>query len=79
MTIAKKPQTHPMDISGKDANAFIQGAGKAINRAAREKKIPIQIRIDPEILEKVDAAARRKGLNRTAWILYQIGTALEGD
>jgi hypothetical protein len=30
-------------------------------------------------LEKVDAAARRKGLNRTAWILYQIGTALEGD
>lgn len=35
------------------------------------------IRIDPDMLWKVDAAAKRKGVNRTMWMLYQIGEALE--
>jgi len=45
----------------------------------REKKGPILIRIDPDMLWTVDAAAKRKGVNRTRWMLYQIGEALENN
>ena len=43
----------------------------------REKKGPILIRIDPDMLWTVDAVAKRKGVNRTMWMRYQIGAALE--
>ena len=39
--------------------------------------MPILIRIDPDILWTVDAVAKRKGVNRTMWMRYQIGAALE--
>jgi hypothetical protein len=41
--------------------------------------VPILLRVDPDILEKIDAAAKRKGIPRTAWILYHIGGALEEE
>jgi len=32
-----------------------------------------------DILEKIDAAVKRKGIPRTSWILYHIGGALEEE
>lgn len=77
MAIAKKPKIHLENIASKEDDAFIEGAGRTPQ--AREKKVPILIRVDPDILRKVDAAAKRKGVNRTVWILYQIGSALEEE
>jgi hypothetical protein len=74
MPIAKKPQDNLEDISERQVDAFIAGAGK---KERKEKRVPILLRVDPDILAKIDAAAKRKGIPRTAWILYHIGEALE--
>ena len=75
MSIVKKSKANLEDIASKKADAFIEGTGR--KPQDREKKVPILIRVDPDILRKVDAAAKSKGVNRTVWILYQIGAALE--
>jgi len=74
MPIAKKPKDNLEDIRERQVDAFIEGAGK---KEKKEKRVPILLRVDPDILEKIDAAAKRKGIPRTAWILYHIGEALE--
>jgi metal-responsive CopG/Arc/MetJ family transcriptional regulator len=37
------------------------------------------IRFDKELLARVDKAARRRGVNRSAWISYVISQALETE
>ena len=36
--------------------------------APKQNKVVVNMRFDPPLLAKVDAAARRKGLTRTAWL-----------
>jgi hypothetical protein len=74
MPIAKKPHDNLEDINERQVDAFIDGAGK---QEKKGKRVPILLRVDPDILEKIDAAAKRKGIPRTAWILYHVGAALE--
>jgi len=35
------------------------------------------MRFDPHVLEKVDAAAERRGISRSAWIQYTVSRALD--
>jgi hypothetical protein len=74
MPIAKKPHDNLEDIRERQVDAFIDGAEK---KEKKGKRVPILLRVDPDILEKIDAAAKRKGIPRTAWILYHVGEALE--
>ena len=76
MPIAKKPIGNLKDITEKEVDTFIEGAGK---RERKGKRVPILLRVAPDILEKIDAAAKRKGIPRTSWILYHIGGALEEE
>jgi hypothetical protein len=76
MPIAKKPTGNLRDITEREVDTFIEGAGK---RERKGKRVPILLRVDPDILEKIDAAAKRKGIPRTSWILYHIGGALEEE
>ena len=85
MAIAKKPKRN-QTASGKPdteqaAEAFISGAGaeekSATEKKKKGKKIPIMMRFDPHVLEKVDAAAERRGISRSAWIQYTVSRALD--
>jgi hypothetical protein len=84
MAIAKKPNsnqtaTHSQKTE-QEAEAFISGAGKGQAKDTaqkRAKKIPIMMRFDPDVLAKVDAAARRRGIGRSAWIQFTVSRALD--
>jgi predicted HicB family RNase H-like nuclease len=80
MAIAKKPNsstanTQPADPE-KAAEAFIAGAGSGPEQADT-RKTPVMIRFDRDLLERVDAAAKRRGISRSAWVQYTISRALD--
>jgi uncharacterized protein (DUF4415 family) len=80
MAIATKPRrsttnTQPTDPE-KAAEAFIAGAGGA-PKPADTRKTPVMIRFDRDLLERVDAAAKRRGISRSAWVQYTVSRALD--
>ena len=80
MAIAKKPSrstthTQPADAE-KAAEAFIAGAG-GVPEPAESRKMPVMIRFDRDLLERVDAAAKRRGISRSAWVQYTVSRALD--
>jgi hypothetical protein len=80
MVIAKKPSrstsnTQPADAE-KAAEAFIAGAGGAPEQAD-SRKAPVMIRFDRDLLKRVDAAAKRRGISRSAWVQYTVSRALD--
>lgn len=84
MAIAKKPTSHKIPAVPKNeeeaAQAFISGAAKATEApAAEEDKAskPVMIRFDPDLLERVDAAAKHRGISRSAWIKFTVSRALD--
>lgn len=83
MAIAKKPLRNQSDAppsgSEKAAKAFIEGAGRSAGGGqADTRKVPAMIRFDRDLLERVDAAARRRGVSRSAWVQYTLSRALDG-
>jgi hypothetical protein len=80
MAIAKKPsrsRTHEKSADPeKAAEAFIAGAGGA-PEPADSRKTPVMIRFDRDLLKRVDAAAKRRGISRSAWVLYTVSRALD--
>jgi len=80
MAIAKKPKSnHPASSkpnTEQAAEAFISGAGEEETKSTT-KKIPIMMRFDPSVLERVDAAAKRRGISRSAWIQFTVSRALD--
>lgn len=86
MAIQRKPK-----VSASAAEAFIQGAPDAKADAGQdvvavyEKGIPkgnkrqITLTIAPDLLRRVDEAAKRTGQGRAAIINMAIFRALEGD
>lgn len=78
MAIAKKPQRSTDARDEQAAVAFIEGAeSKRRDKQERERKTPVMVRFDTELLAEVDAAARRRGVSRSAWIQYTLSRALE--
>jgi hypothetical protein len=37
------------------------------------------LRFDADLLARIDVAAKRRGVSRSAWILYNLSRALEGE
>lgn len=92
MSVTKKPKRPNSDIekSTNDsvrteetkAEAFIAGASETPAKASSVKmskaeRLPILIRFDPHLLRKVEEAAQRRGISRSAWIQYVLSVALE--
>jgi predicted HicB family RNase H-like nuclease len=78
MAIAKRPNRQQTDITTEiAAETFIAGVERPA--AKRERKIPVLVRFDPQILKRVDEAAKRKGISRSAWIQFMVSSALEPD
>lgn len=80
MAIAKKPIRSTTDPSSeKAAEVFIEGAGATAGTRAQadRRKVPAMIRFDRDLLERVDGAARKRGVSRSAWIQYTISRVLD--
>jgi molybdopterin-guanine dinucleotide biosynthesis protein A len=85
MNIAKKPKRPSTDIiSTQDskADAFIAGARHKSGlepsvKTHRIERHPVLIRFDSRLLNKVEEAAQKRGISRSAWIQYVVSVALE--
>jgi hypothetical protein len=79
MAITKKPSRNTNVIAGRDdekaVQAFIAGSAKANEEEATKK--PVLIRFDPQLLERVDTAAKRRGISRSAWVQFTVSRALD--
>jgi hypothetical protein len=81
MAIAKKPKRHQTATTSQReqaAEVFIAGAdqGNAATHA-ETRKVPIMMRFDRDVLARVDAAAKRRGISRSAWIQFTVSRALD--
>ena len=88
MAIARRPNVNRSTASDRDAeqaaSVFIHGAGKAaIAEAAAPavdaRKTPIMLRFNGELLRRVDTAAKRRGISRSAWIAFKVSEALDAE
>ena len=92
MAIAKRPQpaaaltTEPMDDQERERReqAFLAGApdvantGRAEEKPKRSRMQTVHLRFEPELLPRMDAAARETGHDdRSAWIRYVVKQALK--
>jgi hypothetical protein len=75
MAIAKRPNSNQADI-----DAFIAGASPAPrqdNATDADKRIASIIRFPPDMLRKIDAAAKSRGVSRAAWVTMVASKALD--
>jgi hypothetical protein len=84
MAIAKKPTGNrpasPRQDAEQAAEAFISGAGKASDQKKKDAgRTPVTMRFDTALLEKIDEAAGRRGVSRTAWLQFIASKALDQD
>jgi hypothetical protein len=92
MSITKRPKQSTLDIEypindivridETKAEAFIAGASEPRAKAlpvktSKTHRQPILIRFDSDLLHKVEKAAQRRGISRSAWIQYILSVALE--
>jgi predicted HicB family RNase H-like nuclease len=81
MAIAKKPNSNRSAAkpSGQEhaAEAFIAGAEPPKDAQGGGKKIPTMVRFDPALLQRVDEAAKHRGISRSAWIQFTLSRALD--
>lgn len=77
MPIGKKPKKQRITPDReRAAEQFIAAAGEP---SAEPRKVTTTLRFDAELLARIDAAAKRRGVSRSAWILYNLSRALEED
>ena len=54
--------------SDEKAEAFIAGAAKGASPNSGSSKVVVNMRFDTDLLARIDEAARRHGVSRTAWL-----------
>lgn len=88
MAIARRPNGNraasPDRNAEQAAAAFIHGAAKAAVEevaapVADARKTPIMLRFNGELLRRVDTAAKRRGISRSAWIAFKVSEALDAE
>ena len=79
MAIAKNPRRNRPAHVETAAESFIAGAGQgpAAEKPRDGNRVPIMIRIDPNLLERIDKGAKRLGLTRSAFIVSSAAEKLE--
>lgn len=78
MAIARNPKRNQSLANENQVQAFISGAGQATVTAEPEQnKKPIMIRVDPSMIERIDRAAKRLGISRSAFIVSSAAVRLE--
>jgi predicted DNA binding CopG/RHH family protein len=83
MAITKRPTpSRPDAASDEDQErkieAFIAGTEATTMMAESEpKRARVMMRFDPGLLRQIDAAAKRRGVSRTAWLHMVASRALD--
>jgi hypothetical protein len=83
MAIAKKPKRDHSAarniIGDAAAEKFIAGAESSQEEARQEddKKIQTTLRFDRDLLQRIDAAAKHRGISRSSWIQFTLSRALD--
>jgi hypothetical protein len=83
MAIAKKPKRDHSEtknsVGDAAAEKFIAGAKSSHGKAPQEddKKIQTTLRFDRALLQRIDAAARHRGISRSSWIQFTLSRALD--
>ena len=83
MAIAKKPKRNQsasrQEAPDAAAEKFISAAETPRDESPQEesKKVPIMVRFDRALLQRVDAAAKHRGISRSSWIQFTISRALD--
>ena len=82
MAIARNPKRNPVVTSEDQVQAFISGAGQtavavAVAAEPEQNKKPIMIRVDPGMIDRIDRAAKRLGISRSAFIVSSAAVRLE--
>ena len=75
MAIAKRPSSNQVDI-----DSFISGGTvRALQPQPVKdaKRVATIVRFPPDMLRRVDAAAKRRGVSRAAWLLMVASKALD--
>ena len=77
MAIAKKPhRQQPTNADERAVERFISGAETP---KAAGHRIPTTLRFDSDLLARIDAAAKRRGISRSAWIQYTLSRSLDEE
>ncbi len=86
MAIARKPSSKPARSPDAAAERFISAAGAPQPETAaaplaegESRRRPAMIRFAPDLLARVDRAARRRGISRSAWVQYTLSKALDEE
>jgi hypothetical protein len=78
MMIAKNPKRHGTATTDEQAQALNPKGEPPVELPAEEQnKKPIMIRVAPMMLERIDRAARRLGISRSAFIVSSTAIRLE--
>ena len=77
MAIARRPASSTGALSEAAAEKFISGAGKAPEPPDEKRMLPTMIRMEKDLRDRIDAAAKASGLGRSAWIRFQCIKALD--
>ena len=75
MAIAKNPKRMRFADTERKAEDFISGADGTEDKP--QNKQPTMIRVDPGLLVRIDRAARRLGISRSAFIVSSAAEKLE--
>jgi hypothetical protein len=82
MAIVKKPNSNrsaaSREVPDVAIEKFISGA-ESHEEVSQEdsKKIPIMVRFDRALLQRVDSAAKHRGVSRSSWIQFTLSRALD--
>jgi hypothetical protein len=79
MPIAKNP-VRKTKSKDRQAEKFILAASEGTSKAAADERfIQTPIRFPKELLERVDWAAKKRGLNRSSWLRYAATRELDKE
>lgn len=84
MALAKKPNSNQILSNSKqitaEQKAFISGSKESVQVEDEPKKgktIPVMLRVDSEMLARIDRAAKRLGLKRSAFFVSAAAERME--
>jgi hypothetical protein len=77
MAIAKRPVSNQADIDTFISGASRPTAPKEPPVAKKENRVAAIVRFPPDMLKRIDAAARQRGLSRAGWLLSVASKALD--
>jgi predicted HicB family RNase H-like nuclease len=80
MAIAKIPERKDKAATDKRAAEFIAQSGQqGAAEEANENRKPIMVRFPPDLLKRVDQAAKRLGISRSAFIVQSTAEKMDSQ